>query len=224
MVPSHVILANHKLPSWQSSIKRTKSMAQIKCDDGIVKIKGGNSLFWHPQYQSTIKKSVAKKRTTPSSSSIPFSTDDPDAAQRVHITFASDDSYDDDTPHPIITGVHLLGWQVVRSGLGTLHTLLCHGGIRKTFTTLKEILHMVDRQTLIRLVHYYNWFWKMSLAVKSWKTYKENSSMDLPSFTGAGLCCNSPKGLFGSGRRVAGGSEGRGGVAVVLVGNGVIGR
>nr|GEY12542.1 hypothetical protein [Tanacetum cinerariifolium] len=74
--------------------------------------------------RSTRKKSIAKKRTTPPFSSIPFSTDDPDAAHRVHITFASDDSDDDDTPHPIITGVHLLGW---------------------------EILHMVDRQTLIRL-------------------------------------------------------------------------
>nr|GFB24228.1 hypothetical protein [Tanacetum cinerariifolium] len=74
--------------------------------------------------RSTRKKSVAKKRTTPPFSSIPFSTDDPDAAHRVHITFASDDSDDDDTPHPIITGVHLLGWQVVPSGLGTIHTLL----------------------------------------------------------------------------------------------------
>nr|GFA80547.1 hypothetical protein [Tanacetum cinerariifolium] len=74
--------------------------------------------------RSTRKKSVAQKRTTPPSSSIPFSTDDPDAAQTVDITFASDDSDEDDTPHPIITG---------------------------TFTTLREILHMVDRQTLIRL-------------------------------------------------------------------------
>nr|GEY98904.1 putative ribonuclease H-like domain-containing protein [Tanacetum cinerariifolium] len=101
--------------------------------------------------RSTKKKSVAKKRTTPPSSSIPFSTDDPDAAHRVHITFASDDLDDVDTPHPIITDVHLLGWQVVPFGLGTIHTLLCHGGIRKTFTTLREIRHMVDRQTLIWL-------------------------------------------------------------------------
>nr|GFA43047.1 hypothetical protein [Tanacetum cinerariifolium] len=98
----------------------------------------------------TRKKFVAQKRTTPPSS-IPFSTDDHDAAHTVDITFASDDSDEDDTPHPIITGVHLLGWQVVPSGLGTIHTLLCHGGIRKTFTTLQEILHMMDRQTLIRL-------------------------------------------------------------------------
>nr|GFA99750.1 hypothetical protein [Tanacetum cinerariifolium] len=73
--------------------------------------------------RSTRKKSVAQKRTTPPSS-IPFSTDDPDVAHTVDITFASDDSDEDDSPHPIITG---------------------------TFTTLREILHMVDRQTLIRL-------------------------------------------------------------------------
>nr|GFA07324.1 hypothetical protein [Tanacetum cinerariifolium] len=89
----------------------------------------------------TRKKSVAQKITTPLSSFIPFSTDDPDAAHTVDITFASDDSDEDDTPHPIITddpdaahtvditfasdesdeddtphpiitGVHLLGWQV----------------------------------------------------------------------------------------------------------------
>nr|GEY73277.1 hypothetical protein [Tanacetum cinerariifolium] len=100
--------------------------------------------------RSTRKKYVVQKRTTPPSS-IPFSTDDPDDAHTVDITFASDDSDEDDTPHPIITGVHLLGWQVVSSGLGTIHTLFYHGGIRKTFTTLREILHMVDRQTLIRL-------------------------------------------------------------------------
>nr|GEZ38064.1 hypothetical protein [Tanacetum cinerariifolium] len=48
--------------------------------------------------RSIRKKSVAKKRTTPHSSSIPFSTDDPDAAHTVDITFASDDSDKDDTP------------------------------------------------------------------------------------------------------------------------------
>nr|GEX95916.1 aminoacyl-tRNA synthetase, class 1a, anticodon-binding [Tanacetum cinerariifolium] len=103
--------------------------------------------------RSTRKKSIAQKRTTPLSS-IPFSTDDPDAAHTVDITFASDDSDEDDSPHPIITGVYLLGWQVIPSGLGTIHTLFCHGGIRKTFTTLREILHMVDRQTLIRLYRF----------------------------------------------------------------------
>nr|GEV74736.1 copia protein [Tanacetum cinerariifolium] len=41
------------------------------------------------------------------------SIDDPDAAHTVDITFASDDSDEDDTPHPIITGVHLLGWQTL---------------------------------------------------------------------------------------------------------------
>nr|GFB43401.1 hypothetical protein [Tanacetum cinerariifolium] len=103
--------------------------------------------------RSIRKKSVAQKRTTPPSS-IPFSTDDPDAAHTVDITFASDDSDEDDSPHPIITGVHLLVWQVVPSGLGTIHTLFCHGGIRKIFTTLQEILYMVDRQTLIRLYRF----------------------------------------------------------------------
>nr|GEW37729.1 hypothetical protein [Tanacetum cinerariifolium] len=62
--------------------------------------------------RSTRKKSVAQKRTT-HPSSIPFSTDDPDAAHMVDIIFASDDSDEDDSPHPIITGVHLLGWQTL---------------------------------------------------------------------------------------------------------------
>nr|GFC95614.1 hypothetical protein [Tanacetum cinerariifolium] len=57
---------------------------------------------------STRKKSVAQKRTTPPSS-ISFSIDDPDAAHTMDITFASDDSDEDDSPHLIITGVHLLG-------------------------------------------------------------------------------------------------------------------
>nr|GEY64302.1 hypothetical protein [Tanacetum cinerariifolium] len=53
--------------------------------------------------RSTRKKSIAQKRTTPLSLSIPFSTDDPDVAHTVDITFASDDSDEDDTLHPIIT-------------------------------------------------------------------------------------------------------------------------
>nr|GFA29825.1 hypothetical protein [Tanacetum cinerariifolium] len=69
--------------------------------------------------RSTRKKSVAQKRTTPPSS-IPFSTDDSDAAHTVDITFAFDDYDEDDSPHPIITGVHLLGWQAIPSGLQTL--------------------------------------------------------------------------------------------------------
>nr|GEV09236.1 hypothetical protein [Tanacetum cinerariifolium] len=40
--------ANHKLPNWQSSLQRTKSRAKINFDDGIVKIKGGNSSLWPP--------------------------------------------------------------------------------------------------------------------------------------------------------------------------------
>nr|GFA64450.1 hypothetical protein [Tanacetum cinerariifolium] len=75
--------------------------------------------------RSTKKKSVEKKRTTPPFSSIPLSTDDPDAAHRVHITFASDDSDDDDTPHPIITGVHLLGWEYPLE-IGVMEQLLDH--------------------------------------------------------------------------------------------------
>nr|GFC34699.1 hypothetical protein [Tanacetum cinerariifolium] len=104
-----------------------------------------------PSLGSTPADEVPADTGVSTAESVPADQHDPDAAHMVDITFASDDSDEDDTPHPIITGVHLLRWQVAPSGLGTIHTLLCHGGIRKTFTTLREILHMVDRQTLISL-------------------------------------------------------------------------
>nr|GFB01814.1 hypothetical protein [Tanacetum cinerariifolium] len=85
--------------------------------------------------------SVAQKRTTPPSS-IPFSTDDPDASHTVDITFASDDSDEDDTPYPIINGVHLVGWQV---SLSKMTYMIAHDDI---------ICHLNS-------VHHYNWFWKV---------------------------------------------------------------
>nr|GEU51207.1 uncharacterized mitochondrial protein AtMg00810-like [Tanacetum cinerariifolium] len=39
-VPSHMKLANPMMPSWQSTLTRTKLMAEIKFDDEIAKIKG----------------------------------------------------------------------------------------------------------------------------------------------------------------------------------------
>nr|GEY30414.1 hypothetical protein [Tanacetum cinerariifolium] len=49
-------LANPKLPSWQSTLTRIQSKAEIKSDDEIAKINGGNSLKWHPQAVYSQKK------------------------------------------------------------------------------------------------------------------------------------------------------------------------
>nr|GEY72963.1 hypothetical protein [Tanacetum cinerariifolium] len=49
-------LANPKLPSWQSTLTRIQSKAEINLDDEAKKIKGGNSLKWHPQAVYSQKK------------------------------------------------------------------------------------------------------------------------------------------------------------------------
>nr|GEY20726.1 hypothetical protein [Tanacetum cinerariifolium] len=75
------------------------------------------------------------------------STDEPfPVDQRV----PADQGVPADASIPAVTGVSTDD-TVVPSGLGTIHTLLCYGGVQKSFITLREILHMVDRQTLIRL-------------------------------------------------------------------------
>nr|GEX94228.1 hypothetical protein [Tanacetum cinerariifolium] len=129
------------------SIQRTMEWAnKFKGDDLIVEYNKIKSVVEHsPSLRSTPADEVPADTGVSTDESVP-------ADQRV----PADQSVPADTSIPAGTCVSAeddpdAAHTVVPSGLGTIHTLLCHGGIRKTFTTLREILHMVDRQTLIRL-------------------------------------------------------------------------
>nr|GEV81724.1 hypothetical protein [Tanacetum cinerariifolium] len=84
------------------------------------------------------RKHIAKKRVTPIV----------DVADAAMIKFDSDSDSDDD-PLPYIP---YAGWEMVPSPLGFVHAYHNMAGHTKHFTTLREILHMVERTDLQRLL------------------------------------------------------------------------
>nr|GEV82467.1 putative ribonuclease H-like domain-containing protein [Tanacetum cinerariifolium] len=84
------------------------------------------------------RKHIAKKRVTPIV----------DVADAAMIKFDSDSDSDDD-PLPYTP---YAGWEMVHSHLGSVHAYHNMAGHTKHFTTLREILHMVERTDLQRLL------------------------------------------------------------------------
>nr|GEY49121.1 JmjC domain-containing protein [Tanacetum cinerariifolium] len=82
------------------------------------------------------RKHIAKKRVTPIV----------DVADAAMIKFNSDS---DDDPLPYAP---YAGWEMVPSSLGSVHAYHNMAGHTKHFTTLREILHMVERTDLQRLL------------------------------------------------------------------------
>nr|GEY27601.1 JmjC domain-containing protein [Tanacetum cinerariifolium] len=84
------------------------------------------------------RKHIAKKRVTPIM----------DVADAAMIKFDSDSNSDDDPlPYAPYTG-----WEMVPSPLGSVHAYHNMAGHTKHFTTLREILHMLERTDLQRLL------------------------------------------------------------------------
>nr|GEX39226.1 ribonuclease H-like domain, reverse transcriptase, RNA-dependent DNA polymerase [Tanacetum cinerariifolium] len=84
------------------------------------------------------RKHIAKKQVTPIV----------DVADAAMIKFSSDSDSDDD-PLP---DAPYAGWEMVPSRLGSVHAYHNMAGHTKHFTTLREILHMVERTDLQRLL------------------------------------------------------------------------
>lgn len=106
-----------------------------------------------PKEQSSLRRSTRKKqlgrKKAQTSSSIPTQPDDPDALYRQHIRFSSEASDEEMVVYvPMITNGKILAWAVVPQGVGVLHTLHFQGGYTKSFTYLKEILPIIDKQSL----------------------------------------------------------------------------
>ncbi|GJW62597.1 hypothetical protein Tco_0111932 [Tanacetum coccineum] len=73
---------------------------------------------------------------------------DLDADDKTFIKFVSDEDSTDEAP---ILWSALAGWEVISTPLGEINALYRSDQSTKHFTTLREILHMVDRQDLLKL-------------------------------------------------------------------------
>ncbi|GJX33274.1 hypothetical protein Tco_0243129 [Tanacetum coccineum] len=107
-----------------------------------------------PKSSGTRRKSLGKQRLTkPTSILTEF---DLDADNKTFIKVVSDEDSTDETP---ILWSALAGWEVISTPLGEINALYRLDQTTKHFTTLKEILHLVDRQDLLKsygmVVKYY---------------------------------------------------------------------
>ncbi|GKB71198.1 hypothetical protein Tco_0932610, partial [Tanacetum coccineum] len=73
---------------------------------------------------------------------------DLDADDKTFIKMVSDEDSEDEAP---ILWSAFVGWEVISTHLGEINALYMMDQSTKHFTTLREILHMVDRQDLLKL-------------------------------------------------------------------------
>nr|GEW52404.1 hypothetical protein [Tanacetum cinerariifolium] len=102
----------------------------------------------------TRRKSLARKHLTKPQSKLDEL--DLDADNQTFIKVVSNEDSDDEAP-PVWSA--LVGWEVIPSPLGDINALYRIDQSTKHFTTLRQILHMVDRHDLVKLyglvVQYY---------------------------------------------------------------------
>ncbi|GJS65681.1 hypothetical protein Tco_0680245 [Tanacetum coccineum] len=94
-----------------------------------------------PKSSGTRRKSLSRNRLTKPKSILKEL--DLDADDKTFIKFVSDEA-------PILWSA-LAGWEVISTPLGEINALYRSNQSTKHFTTLREILHMVDRQDLLKL-------------------------------------------------------------------------
>ncbi|GJU20787.1 putative ribonuclease H-like domain-containing protein [Tanacetum coccineum] len=99
-----------------------------------------------PKSSGTRRKSLGKSRITKPRSIL--TELDLDADDKTFIKVVSDEDSEDEAP---ILWSAFAGWEVISTPLGEINALYMMDQSTKHFTTLREILHMVDRQDLLKL-------------------------------------------------------------------------
>ncbi|GJS58767.1 putative ribonuclease H-like domain-containing protein [Tanacetum coccineum] len=99
-----------------------------------------------PKSSGTRRKSLGRNRLTKPKSILKEL--DLDADDKTFIKVVSDEDSTDEAP---ILWSALAGWEVISTPLGEINALYRSDQSTKHFTTLREILHMVDRQDLLKL-------------------------------------------------------------------------
>ncbi|GJU08355.1 putative ribonuclease H-like domain-containing protein [Tanacetum coccineum] len=123
---------------------------------------------------STKKKRLGKKGVHTSQSTIPIEEGDPKAEHKVCIKYASDtdSAFDDDTPVNLYA---VVDWELLPTGLGSINAIYQLDNSRKYFTSLREILHLVDLKVLMDSPEVNDgsdvWKNQHTWSIQSWKLY-----------------------------------------------------
>ncbi|GJS28774.1 hypothetical protein Tco_0489394 [Tanacetum coccineum] len=96
------------------------------------------------------RKSVARKGLHISKSTIPIETGDPDAEHKMYLKYASDEEDDSDLD-TIVPFYAVVDWELLHTGLGTINVIYRKDNSLKYFTSLREILHLVNREDLMTI-------------------------------------------------------------------------
>ncbi|GJQ96133.1 ribonuclease H-like domain-containing protein [Tanacetum coccineum] len=99
-----------------------------------------------PKSSGTRRKSLGRSRITKPKSIL--TELDLEADDKTFIKVVSDEDSEDEAP---ILWSAFAGWEVISTPLGEINALYMMDQTTKHFTTLREILHMVDRQDLLKL-------------------------------------------------------------------------
>nr|GEY29628.1 hypothetical protein [Tanacetum cinerariifolium] len=99
-----------------------------------------------PTSSDTRRKSLGEKRLTKPKSNL--NELDLDADAQTFIKVISNEDSDDEAP---LLWSALVGWEVITTPLGDINALYRIDRSSKHFTTLRQILHMVVRQDLVKL-------------------------------------------------------------------------
>ncbi|GJX09866.1 hypothetical protein Tco_0199725, partial [Tanacetum coccineum] len=140
-----------------------------------------------PKSSGTRRKSLGRSRITkPKSILIEL---DLDADDKTFIKVVSDEDSEDEAP---ILWFAFSGWEVISTPLGEVNALYMMDQSTKHFTTLREILRMVDRQDLLKLyglvVKYYeNHPVAGAGLIRSWRLYTLSNVYVLETISGEAL-------------------------------------
>nr|GEX31604.1 hypothetical protein [Tanacetum cinerariifolium] len=142
------------------SMARVKSFIDAQLKEEFEKIQKAISntqiqvFSWTLKRTGPMRKSLSRKRLTKPKSTLQELDLDVDAQTSIKVVSTED--FDDEAP-PVWSA--LVGWEVIPTPLGDINTLYRIDQSTKIFTTLRHILHMVDRRDLVKLyglvVQYY---------------------------------------------------------------------
>nr|GEU93558.1 putative ribonuclease H-like domain-containing protein [Tanacetum cinerariifolium] len=123
-----------------------------------------------PKSSGTRRKSLGRNRLTKPKSKLKEL--DLDADDQTFIKVVSNEDYKDEAP---LLWSALVGWEVISTPLGDINALYRIDRSTTYFTTLREILHMVDRQDLLKLyglvVKYYETYHVAGAGLIFWRLY-----------------------------------------------------
>nr|GEX94974.1 JmjC domain-containing protein [Tanacetum cinerariifolium] len=148
------VQSNSQLQAFSRTLKRTGPMLEEPSSISSVPDVPRSPIVSLHTSSGTRRKSLARKRLIKPKSTLQELDLDADAQTFIEVVTTKDS--DDEA---LAVWSTLVGWEIIPTPLGDINALYRMDQSTKHFTTLRQILHMVDRQDLVKLyrlvVQYY---------------------------------------------------------------------